>query len=461
MLYFSIWLIVLIISILLFKYAAGTLSILKPNLLSITFYYSLLVTSFIGSLLIVLNIDDFYMMNKLVHQQYRVIGFAVICSVMVIMPLTMAIVAKLSGFNGKYEFQHYLDKPIEHIGAGRKEFFWFFAGLSAISMLAIAYTILKSPQIPIFELLRGGAGDAARNRIEAAREFRGNVLIRNIFGITLTPLLSLIAYIFTVLTNEAKWKILFVITLAGAVFISVYDLSKSPIFFYILTFLLVRVMIGKTKLTWEKVLTIGVLGAGALVMIYVFLSGVKGIETFLSYRSGPIGRIILSQCAPTFLHLEIYSETLPFLHGRSLPSLLTGLYDQESIRSARVVMAQLFPAQVANGTAGVLNTLFVGEAFANFGYIGVLIGTIYIGVLVQIAYIVFVRLPKNPVFICLFVYFSVNIPRTIVGGFTDFLFNTIWLFVVVVFGGLLLFLRVKQDLWQFYKQKKVRLETKE
>jgi oligosaccharide repeat unit polymerase len=450
MLYILIWVIVLALSIYLFRYSAGTLSILKLNLLSITFYYSLFVTCFIGTLLIVLNVDQFYMLNKLVHQEYRVIGFWSICFVMVMMPLSMAGVSNIIGFDANKEYQFYLDKPIQHIGAGRKEFFWFFSCLSAISLLAIMYTIFKSPQIPIFELLKGSS-DVTRLRIEAGREFGGNVLIRNIFAITLTPLLSLIAYIFTVLTYEVKWRILFLVLLAGAIFISVYDLSKSPIFFYILMFILVRIMIGKTKLTWVKVITIGSLATAALVFIYVFISDVNSLNTFLSYNKGPIGRLILSQISPTFLHLDIYSNSLPFLHGRSFPALLTNLYDAESVRSARVVMAQLFPDRVENGTAGVLNTLFVGEAYANFGYLGILLGTIYIGVLVQIIYIVFIRLPKNPVFVCLFVYFSVNIPRTIVGGFTDFLFNTIWILIVFLFGGLLLFLRVKQDLFQYFK----------
>jgi oligosaccharide repeat unit polymerase len=460
MLYILIWFIVLGISIYLFKYSAGSLSILKPNLLSLTFYYSLLITCFIGTLLIVLDIDDFYMLKKLIHQEYRVIGFWIICFVMIFMPLSMAIVAKLIGFNAKVEFQNYLDKDIEPIHSGKKEFYWLFLGLAALSLLAIAYTILKTPQIPIFEILKGSS-NSSQLRIEAGRHFGGNVLIRNIFAITLTPLLSLIAYIFSVLTNEFKWKILFLMLLPCAVFISVYDLAKSPIFFYILMFLIVRIMIGKTKLSWKKAFLIGASGIVALTLIYIFVANVKSMHTFVSYNSGPVGRLILSQIAPSFLHFDFYGHSLPFLHGRSFPSLLTGLFDVESVRSAREVMLRAFPERISEGTAGVLNTLFVGEAYANFGYLGVIIGTIYVGIYLQIIYIIFIRLPKNPILICLFVYFTVNIPRTIVGGFVDFLFNPIWLFIIILFGGMLIFLRLKQDFFLYWNTKRSNCNTKE
>jgi oligosaccharide repeat unit polymerase len=455
MLYVLIWLIVLLISTSLFRYVSGSLSLVKPNLVSIVYYYSLLVSSFIGTLFIVLGIDDYYMTRKLFKpEEYRVIGFAVICFVMIFLPLTMLLVSRLSGFDARKEFHRYLESPIVHITANSREFFYLFAALSSLSILAIAYTIWKTPQIPIFELLKGpGDTSLAELRIEAARHFKGNVLFRNIFALSLTPILSLIAYIFAVLTNEAHWKLLFLVLFAGAVFVNIYDLAKSPIFFYLIMFLLVRIYIGKTKLSVTKLLAYGLAGGIVLIGMYIVIQGVNDVEAFLSYNKGPIGRIIFAQIAPTFLHLNIFGEAVPFLHGRSLPSIITGLFDLENVRSARMVMAHVFPERIEDGTGGVLNTLFVAEAYANFGYLGIIIGTLYVGIIIQLLYICFIRLPKNPIFISLFVYFSVNIPRTLVGGFTDFLFNPIWILLVVLFGGMVLFIRVKDDLLQLVRKR--------
>jgi oligosaccharide repeat unit polymerase len=447
MLYVLCWMIVLCISTLLFRYVAGTLSLMKPNLVSIVYYYSLLVSSFIGALLIALGIDDYYMTKKLFRpDEYRMIGFIVVCFVMVFLPLSMLFVSRLCGFEAKREFSDYLEKPLKNIAANGNEVFYCFAALSAISFLAIMYMIWKTPDLPIWELLKGTDKSLAELRVEASRHFQGNVLFRNIFALTLPPVLSLIVYLFAVLTNELRWKLLFAFLFAGAVFVNVYDLAKSPIFFYFIMFFLVRIYIGKMRFSPVKLAVYGIIGGAVLVGMYVVIQGVNDIETFLSYNKGPIGRLILAQIAPTFLHLNLFGEALPFLYGKSLPSVLTGLFDIDNVRSARMVMAHVFPERIEDGTGGVLNTLFVAEAYANFGYLGIIIGTLYVGAVIQLLYIFFLRLPKNPIFLSLFVYFSINIPRTIVGGFTDFLFNPIWILLMALFGGLALFMCMKDDI---------------
>jgi len=457
MLAMIVWIAVLIISILLFKSVSGSLSLTKPNLNSLIFYYSLLVSSYIGSLLIALDIDHYYMINKLDHEIYRYIGFAAVSFVMIALPLTMLVVNKIIGFDAKSEFNAYLKKPVEKTFSQRSEFYFLFLGISLVSMLAVAYTLLKTHQVPLFALLKGNLSEIGSLRIGAARGFGGNVYIRNIFAIALTPLLSLIAYVYAVKTKQLKWFFLFLALFGCAIVISVYDLSKSPIFFYIIMFIFVRIYIGKTVLTRGKIYALTITGAVAIVIMYVFIQGVTDVNAFFSYSSGPIGRIILAQISPTFLHLDIFGNSIPFLNGRSLPSIITswfGIDQLEQVRSARLVMANAFPNRIEDGTGGVLNTLFIAEAYANFGYLGIILGTIYVGILVQLIYIIFIRLPKNPVFLCLFIYFSINIPRTLVGGFTDFLFNPVWIFITFLFAGILLYIKFRLDLFSFFSKRK-------
>lgn len=450
--YFLIWLTVLVASTVLFKQVSGSLSLLKPNLNSIIYYYSFLVSSFVGTLLIVNHWDHYYMINKLDHPSYRVIGFAVISAVMILFPLTQLVISKLVGFDAKKEYEQYSQKPIAAIFTVRTELYFLFAALSAISILACAYTLLKTHPIPLLSLLTGHTEELTKLRISASREFAGNIFIRNIFAIALTPLLSIIAYVYSVKTNEAKWKLLFLCLFACSIVMSIYNLEKSPIFFYFIMFLMVRIYIGKTKITPFKITVLGTFGLALLIVMYVFIQKVHNLDEYLSFSSGPLGRLFLAQIAPTYLHLDIFGNSIPFLHGRSLPSLLTNLFDQEQVRSARMVMANIFPKRIEEGTGGVLNTLYIAEAYANFGYFGIVAGTIYIAALIQMVFICFIRLPKNPVFVSLFIYFAINIPRTLVGGFTDFLFNPIWILITCLFVGMLLFIRVRMDVWGMWQK---------
>ncbi|WP_240035299.1 O-antigen polymerase [Neobacillus notoginsengisoli] len=422
---------------------------------SIIFYYSFFVSSYIGALLIVLKVDHNYMINRMVFEENRYAGFFSISFVMLVFPLVMYLLSKLVGFDAKKEYSSYLEKEVVLPFAGKNEFFLLFFLISFVSLAAIAYTVLKTAHIPIFELILNRTGmSPGELRIDAQRNFGGNVLIRNIFAIALTPILSLIAYVYAAKTKDPKWQVLSAALFMGAIFISVYDLAKSPIFFYFIMFMLLRLYIGKMRFTWKKLAGWGFLGAGLLILMYVFIQGATNVQTYLSYNSGPIGRLIFAQIAPTFLHFDTFSEAIPFLHGRSLPSSLIGLFDIEQVRSARLVMERVFPEKVAEGTAGVLNTLFIAEAYANFGYLGVVAGTVYVAAIVQAVYISFLRLPKNPVFLSLFVYFTINIPRTLVGGFVDFIFNPIWMMITVFFIGLLVFIRLRIDFSAYLQQRK-------
>ncbi|MGE6487627.1 oligosaccharide repeat unit polymerase [Paenisporosarcina sp. NPDC076898] len=438
MLIFSIWLITVVASTFLFQKASGSLSPLKPNMISIVYYYSFFISSYIGGLLIALGIDKYYMINRMDHEEFRLIGFLLLTLMMLLFPAIQLLVNRVFQFNSQKELNHYLILPVRISRDKNKIFFTIvFFIFSMISVLAVAYTLIKTGTVPLFELLKGNTSDLALLRIEAARNFNGNVLIRNIFGIALTPLLSIVAYLYAATTKDLLWKTNFYMLFISSVLISTYDLAKSPIFFYVMMLILARFYAHKLVLNARRIAGYGIVAALLLIMMYVSIQGVTGISSYLQYSSGPVGRIILAQIAPFFLHLDVFSFSMDHLGIRSLPSFVVNLFDVEQVRSARIVMENIFPENVDKGTAGVLNTVFLGEAFASAGYLGVLIAIIYVAIVVQILYVAFLRLPKTPAVIALFIYFTINIPRTLVGGVSDFLFNPIWLMITLLLAGFL------------------------
>ncbi|WP_242637944.1 MULTISPECIES: O-antigen polymerase [Bacillaceae] len=391
------------------------------------------------------------MLDRLEHQEYRKIGFMYICYIMVFLPLAMVLVSKCLGFNAKKEFNEYLKSRINISGINSRDFFFIISVLSFLSVASILYTFIKLEHIPILELLKGSS-DLGKLRIEASRGFKGNEYIRNIFALGLTPLLSFIAYAYSINTRSIRWRLLFIILFFLSILINVYDLQKAPVFFYFLMFILLNIYLGKFTLNIKRVSIIGIIGSFLLVCMYVFIQGVRTPAEFLSYNTGPIGRLILSQISPFFLHLDLFGNKLPFLHGKSLPNILLQLYDFEpQVRSAREVMETVYPEKVTAGIAGVLNTIFAGEAYANFGFAGIIIGTLYIGVFIQIMYISFIRIIKHPITLSIFIYFTVTIPRVMVGGFVDFVFNPFWILLIVLFLGLLVLQKMKVDFLRGFK----------
>lgn len=438
MLIFSIWLITVVASTFLFQKVSGSLSPLKPNMISLVYYYSFFISSYIGGLLIALGIDDYYMIKRMDHEEFRLIGFLILSLLMILFPLIQLLVNLLLKFDSQKELNYYLQSPVR-ISRDKNKFFFtvIFFLFSMLSILAVAYTFVKTGTIPLFELLKGNTSDLALLRMEAARDFNGNIYIRNVFAIALTPILSIIAYLYAASTRDLLWKTFFYMLLIGSVLISTYDLAKSPIFFYVLMLILARFYSGNLVLNVKRIASYGIFAGVLLIIMYINIQGVTGISSYLVYSSGPVGRIILAQVSPFFLHLDVYSYSFDSLGFRTFPSFLVNLFDIEQVRSARVVMENIFPEKIAEGTGGVLNTIFLGEAFAGFGYLGILFAIIYVAIIVQFLYIVFLRLPKTPAVIALFLYFTINIPRTLVGGVADFLFNPIWVIITLLLLGFL------------------------
>ncbi len=85
---------------------------------------------------------------------------------------------------------------------------------------------------------------------------------------------------------------------------------------------------------------------------------------------------------------------------------------------------------IENGTAGVVNSLFVAEAWANWGFYGVLISPIIVGMVIQIIFLFFLTHKKTPFMVGLFTYISIKLPVT--GGFNDFIYNAVMFSIIII-----------------------------
>jgi oligosaccharide repeat unit polymerase len=428
------WILTLIIGVWLLQKSSGGLTLSRPNLHLMIFGYVYLISSLIGSLLIVLEIDHSYIINKLLFPESRQLGFLLVCGSFLLFSFITVIVSKITGFQPDAEFNEYWNKPVDEVftsDQNKKLFFRIFVGLSVVSICAVMYTLLHTSTIPLLSAILGNTADLAKGRIDAKEGYTGIVYVKNILAIGLTPLLSIVAFAYALKTRLWSWRVLFGLLFIAAVIIQVYNFEKAPVLFYMIMLILTSIFVGKLKLNLRLILLFTVIGAAYIVVMYTLL-GATGSSTFLNYSQGPIGRIILTQIAPMYVFVDRFGEVYPFLHLYGLPESILQLYNVDQLSTARVIMMDLFPEKVEEGTAGVLNTLYVGEAFATYGVWGVILASVYLGIFVQILYILFIRLPKHPVFISLFVFFVINIPRAMVGGFSDMVINPIWIVLVMI-----------------------------
>jgi hypothetical protein len=206
-----------------------------------------------------------------------------------------------------------------------------------------------------------------------------------------------------------------------------FDLAKAPFALYFIGFLFLNILINGGVKKKTLYLFIGV----AMILIITAYIYVLQIIDFNVLYSRIAARIILEQAVGTYLSFEYFPNTHSFIGFSSLlGDLLSAFGMNESEIASRIIVTIFSPWNIDDGTAGVMNSLFIQEAWANFELIGVIMGPIYVGMFVQIIYIFFLKSKKTPIMLGLLAYLSYKMPIT--SGINQFLFNRPWLYVLFI-----------------------------
>lgn len=428
------------------------MDITRLNMVSWIFYYYIVLQTFISAILIIHDWDDHYLINKIHDKQIIRNAYYSVMYALISLPLAMWITTFLWGKkSAKTILNKYLTKSIEPILSPKDSYVRATIYLlSLISIMSVIYVFLVIGQIPLLEVIKGRSAVAlAIMRIEASREFAGNQYIRNIFAIMLTPMLSYIMYGYWRMTKNRLDGFIFFILFFFSFLITTYNLAKSGFVTYLLGFLFLNVLInGRVKR--KAIIRFGVFTIILLVFVYMVLANEENVKLLFSYNQGIIGRIILTQSAGTYFSFDLFPSKLPHIGFNSLSNVISNIFSfSHEERSARLIMEQIVPEAMQLGTAGVMNSFFIAEAWSNFGILGVIVSPFIVGFEIQTIYILILNLKKTPILLSLLAYFSTN--TAITGGFNDYIYNpkTIFLLFILItiyiFSNSLKILNIKES----------------
>lgn len=423
---------VLMLSAYLFKKGAGTLGLGKINLISMAFYL-FLMQQFVGISLIVLGFDEHYMLAKLIDADASLKWtFLAVMTTAVLWPLALCIFLRLFRVSSK-EYHGYLKKETVCLNAGYS--FWLVCAVSILAIGLLVIFFVKIGYVPLWKLLEQPDGFSfATERIRINQIVVGSVHVRNLLILTAIPVLSYLSFAFLMKTKQKRWFILAMVLFVAAILTKTYNFEKSPIVFHLAIYLFIIIYYkGGMKSRWIFLFA----GAGVLLLIlaYTLTSGSVQLQLY----SGPLSRIIFSPVGVLSYNFDLFPDVFSFLHGRSLSATLLpilGFSPALHLRSARLLMEFYGSESVYAGTAGVMNTLYIGEAYANFGWIGLFLSIVWVAFVMAGLFTLLIKMRKTPATIALAAYLTMNIATTTQGGFFDFIYNINWAFVIV---GLLVF----------------------
>ncbi len=404
---------------LLFRAAAGSMSLRKLNIVSWAFYLQFFSMTFVAAALTVLGVSH-YLIDR-VDPIYRVASFWATCYVVLATPLTMAIVQN-AFFGGRVrtKLNRYFAEPA--VITNHQAVFWF--ALSVVAAVATAYVYAINRRVPFVTFLTAtSTTDLAIARIDSGRGFIGNVYIKNVFSLGMAPFVSYVALGYAVVYKRPYFRVWFWGTVLVATMAVTYAGDKSPIILYLASLYFSRSFL-RGPANMKTVIFAGASAFVIMVLAYIVFNGRS-----LSYElvRGLVSRIFQGQYAGMPLTFALFPNQHPFLEGASFPARFAAFLGLEHVRSGRLLMEVANPAGVAAGTAGVMNSLFVAEAWANFGWAGLLLAPVWVGTLLQSIHNGLLVAPKTPLTVALMTYFMTALPIT--GGFVDFLWNPMMIII--------------------------------
>jgi len=365
---------------LLFLFAFPQYFSLRTFLPSAIFIWSYILIIFIPSLYI-------YSFNKV--ERFSSIYLISVSSVLVFFALGIIVSNALFGIKEK-EVVEYNESTLKNGEASHIEsFFWLFA---LVSLFLLLYYLSVMPTNPLLAALRNLHDFKYLMQL---REYSLKLLpVSSIFlyvfrwlPIIFFPILSILSYFIFMNSRKKIWFVIFVASLLIGLLVAGLTLAKIPAisFFFVIGFFFF--LIGKRR---RRQAVIFILASFVSAFLIAYIVSFKGLGVSGVMR-GLLRRAFYVPSFTGYQYFEIFPGVHDFLHGIGMNwySVITG---KDFFNTANYVYRIYFPGRIESG---LINTCLVGEAWSNFGFLGVAIESGLLGLILGWIDFLIVRILGN------------------------------------------------------------------
>lgn len=172
----------------------------------------------------------------------------------------------------------------------------------------------------------------------------------------------------------------------------------------------------------------------AILACSLLVTTFSGFENIQGVTSATISRITTGGIEPAYIYMETYPNKYDYLFGKSLPNP-GGLLPYEPARSSFAVGEDLNTNTEVTTSAP---TAFWADAYANFGWIGILVVPFFVGYLIYLIDRLFLIGAPNAISLSVYVWAIThykNLAVTSIGGYIFDINLIIILFVSILIYG--------------------------
>ncbi|WP_263079612.1 oligosaccharide repeat unit polymerase [Endozoicomonas sp. Mp262] len=256
------------------------------------------------------------------------------------------------------------------------------------------------------------------------------VIMRDFGNIVTFSLFSLF-----VINKNHRYKVSFLFSFLLSSFIAIMTTEKAP-FAYLLIglFLVYIILIYDSKYPIKHLIALSFMLILILAIFYMFFMGASNIvDSIISVMS----RAFAGSIQPAYHYLEYFPSEHEYLYGKSFPN--PGMiFPYEPYNLTIEVMNWVYPYHIDSGVIGTMPTVFWGELYANFGFLGIVIFSFFIGVFLYILDYLFSLLADSSLKVGFYVWCLLHYKDLSVTGLFGFIFDFYLIIVTFLFLVILL-----------------------
>lgn len=298
--------------------------------------------------------------------------------------------------------------------------------------LGLYYMISTKGYLALFYALNGEILEAVKMRNAATNALTQHSALYSLPFIYIFPALSLVSFLeFRNRKKRRLQKNRFLLLLMSVVF-SLLAISYSVVLvqkYYLVQlglFLLVGYSIANgARISYPKLIGLFAIGVAAISLLWAF------------YNQTPFDRLIYAPLwvlerlfyanLDGLIHYIKYHNDNSLLMGQSLPNTL-GLLPYEPVSITKVISYKyiMTTEQIAAGLVGSHPTIFVGEILVNFSYVGCVVASLHLGIILgfinkYLDFVVKSNFQVSTVYIAVYAMLTIWSFEVVTGSLSSFL----------------------------------------
>jgi hypothetical protein len=265
-------------------------------------------------------------------------------------------------------------------------------------------------------------------RSSATNAFEGKYHWYRLFMIDIVAFVCYSLYARYLADKSRRRLVVFVLSVAVALFTSVMSTEKAPVLFLLIGLAMTHALVSSTGSYHPKGTFYGIAVLGLLASaLYMAFMGSSDVMTGLGHVAS---RVFTGAIQPLYHYLEVFPEREGFLLGRSFPNPL-GILPFDQYYLTVEMMNIIYPSGRQEGIVGSMPTAFWGEMYANFGSFVSVLAAAVVGFIVYAISAWLNRLSKYPITIGGAVWLALHFKDLAVTSLSGYLVD-IYLWSVVI-----------------------------